>query len=106
MGAMGSAATNFYNDAFQRAGFVDDAKAIQQLWLDRKREEAAKRVPDEMVTQFGAIGTPEMVRERFRKYRDVGIGALTLRLEAAATDHRIELLEHAVDLVRSANAPD
>ena len=48
MGAMGSANTNFYNDAFQRAGYVDDAKAIQQLWLDGKREEAAQRVPDAM----------------------------------------------------------
>ena len=106
MGAMGSAATNFYNDAFQRAGFVDDAKAIQQLWIDGKREEAAKRVPDRMVTQFGAIGTPDMVRERFRKYRDAGIDALTFRLDAVPADRRIALLEQAVDLLKSATAAD
>jgi len=46
MGAMGSAKTNFYNDAFKRAGFVDDALAIQQLWIQGKREDAARRVPD------------------------------------------------------------
>ena len=106
MGAMGSAATNFYNDAFQRAGFADDARAIQQLWLDGKREQAAKRVPDDMVTQFGAVGTSEMVRERFRKYRSVGINALTLRLESAPTDGRIALLEQAIDLIRSVTAPE
>ena len=106
MGAMGSSTTNFYNDAFQRAGFVDDAKAIQQLWLDGKRDAAAKRVPDEMVTQFGAIGTADMVRERFRKYSDVGINALTLRLEAAPADGRIDLLEHAIDLIRSVGETD
>jgi hypothetical protein len=49
MGAMGSAKTNFYNDAFKRAGFTDDALAIQQLWKAGKREEAARRVPDAMV---------------------------------------------------------
>ena len=38
MGGMSSATTNFYNDAFVRAGYADDAKAIQALWLDGKRE--------------------------------------------------------------------
>ena len=102
MGAMGSATTNFYNDALQRAGFVDDAKAIQQLWLDGKREQAAQRVPDEMVTQFQAIGTREMVRERLQKYQDVGINTLSLRLDTFAENaDRIALLEDVLDLVAS-----
>ncbi len=101
MGAMGSARTNFYNDAFQRAGFMDDAKAIQRLWLDRKHDEAAKRVPDEMVTLFGAIGTPDMVQARFRKYREAGITGLTLRMDVDTEVQRIELLEQALDLLRA-----
>jgi F420-dependent oxidoreductase-like protein len=101
MGAMGSAKTNFYNDAFKRAGFTDDAIAIQQLWKAGKREEAARRVPDAMVTQFGAIGTADMVRERFRKYRAVGINGLTLRIEAAGRE-RVAMLEQTMDLLRSA----
>ena len=44
MGGMGPASTNFYNAAFKRAGYEDDARAIQQLWLDGKRDEAAARV--------------------------------------------------------------
>lgn len=101
MGAMGSATTNFYNDAFQRAGFVDDAKAIQQLWIDRKRDEAVRRVPDEMVTLFSAVGTPDMVRERFRKYRDAGITGLTFRMDTESDRERFEVLEHAMDLIGS-----
>lgn len=100
MGGMGSRETNFYNDAFQRAGFEEDAKAIQALWFEGKRKEAAARVPDAMVTQFGALGTPEMVRERLRRYRDVGIDGLTLRLDSAGAGRRIELLEQIVDMVR------
>ena len=45
MGGMGSADTNFYNDAFKRAGYSEEARAIQALWLAGKREEAAKRSP-------------------------------------------------------------
>ncbi len=101
MGAMGSATTNFYNDAFKRSGFTDDALAIQRLWLDGKRQEAADRVPDEMITQFGAIGTAEMVRQRLQTYRDAGINALTLRLDnKQSLSERIAHLEQVMDLTR------
>ncbi|MCH9672921.1 MAG: LLM class flavin-dependent oxidoreductase [Gammaproteobacteria bacterium] len=98
MGAMGSANTNFYNEAFQRAGFVDDALAIQRLWLDGRREQAAARVPDEMVTEFGAIGTPAMVSERLKLYEATGINCLNLRLDLVEPKARYALLEQAVDL--------
>ena len=99
MGAMGSASTNFYNDAFKRAGFTDDAKAIQELWLQGKRPEAAARVPDEMVTNFGALGTPDMVLERFKKYRAAGVNSLSLRFDEVGSAERIGLLEQALDLI-------
>ncbi len=100
MGAMGSARTNFYNDAFRRSGFEEEARAIQRLWIDGKREEAARRVPDAMITAFGAIGSPKMVRERFERYRECGVGALTFRF-AAGLDRkaRIAQLEQAMDLL-------
>ncbi len=102
MGGMGSATTNFYNDAFKRAGYEDDARAIQALWIDGKREEAAQRVPDAMVTNFQAIGTPVMVKERLKKYRDCGVTTLKLGLDSAGPigPKRYELLEQIVDLVK------
>ena len=101
MGGMGSATTNFYNDAFKRAGYEDDARAIQSLWIDGKREEAARRVPDAMVTEFQALGTPDMVQERLRKYQEAGISTLKLGLDSAGPigPKRYELLEQIVDLV-------
>ncbi len=101
MGGMGSATTNFYNDAFQRAGFVDDAQAIQSLWVAGKRDAAAERVPDAMVTQFQALGTRAMVQERLRAYRDVGVTTVKLGLDSAGPlgPARFELLENIVDLV-------
>ena len=100
MGAMGSAQTNFYNDAFKRAGFTDDALAIQKLWIEGRRDEAAARVPDEMVTQFGAFGTPEMVKERFKAYEACGITSLSLRVDPdQPQNERIAELEEIMDLV-------
>ena len=103
MGGMGSASTNFYNDAFKRAGYEEDARAIQALWLEGKREEAAARVPDAMVTQFQALGTPEMVRDRLTKYSDAGVTTLKLGLDSAGPigPARFELLEQIVDIVEN-----
>ena len=101
LGAMGSASTNFYNAAVRRAGFEDDALAVQRLWIDGKRDDAAKRVPDELVLKYGLIGTAAMVRERVAVYRDAGITCLNLRLPGQGTvDERIAELERAVEAVR------
>jgi len=100
MGAMGSGKTNFYNDAFKRAGYTEDAVAIQRLWIEGKRQEAADRVPDAMVTEFGAIGTPEMVKDRFHKYKQAGITSLSLRLDSTDRKVQIDWLEQCLDLLR------
>ena len=83
MGGMGSADTNFYNDAFKRAGYEEDARAIQSLWLAGKRKEAAARVPDAMVTEFQILGNEDMVRERLARYREAGVTTLKLGLDGA-----------------------
>ncbi len=100
LGAMGSGKTNFYNDAYKRGGFADAAIEVQRLWLDGKREEAAKRVPDDMVRQAHLLGTEDMVRERIRAYRDCG--TTTLRLAPGGRDipARLDTLGRAIELVR------
>ena len=101
MGGMGSATTNFYNDAFKRAGYSDAAIEIQRLWVDGRRDEARKAVPDKMITQFGAIGTPEMVRDRFKIYKAAGVDSLSLRFDnALARKDKLGMLERAMDLLQ------
>ena len=41
---MGSATSNFYNNAFARQGWGDDVADVQRLWLAGDREAAAKRI--------------------------------------------------------------
>ncbi len=99
LGAMGSAKTNFYNAAYRRGGFEDAAIEVQRLWLARKREEAAARVPDEMVLQTTLLGTEDMVRERIRKYRDAGINQLRLSPVGETLTEKLDTLERVVELV-------
>ena len=101
LGAMGSRQHNFYTDAFKRAGYADAATEVQRLWLDGKREEAATRVPDEIVLKANLLGTEAMVRERLHVYRASGL--TTLRVEPTGTtlDARLATLGRLMDLVKA-----
>jgi F420-dependent oxidoreductase-like protein len=100
LGAMGSAKTNFYNDAYKRGGFEDAAVEVQELWLEGKREQAARAVPDAMVERSSLFGPEGHVRERIRKYRDVGISVLRVEPAGETDTERLDTLGRLVELVR------
>jgi F420-dependent oxidoreductase-like protein len=100
LGGMGSADTNFYNDAFRRAGYEDAAIEVQGLWVEGKKEAAIRAVPDEMVLKTNLIGTEEMVRARLRAYRDAGVNTLRLSTSGGDWKARTNSLAEAVDLIK------
>ena len=104
LGAMGSATTNFYNDAFRRAGWEEAAREVQWLWLDHRREEAAAAVPDDLILRSNLIGTAAMVRERIRLYRDAGVTTLRLSPIGDTVAERLDQLGQALDLCRAVAA--
>jgi F420-dependent oxidoreductase-like protein len=104
LGAMGSRKHNFYNQAFQRAGYADLASEVQRIWLEGRREEAATLVPDEMILQTNLLGTEAMVKERIRKYRDSGVTTLRVDPAGQGVRERLDVLGRIVSLVNEVNA--
>ena len=100
LGGMGSAQTNFYNDAFKRAGYEEAAVKVQRLWVDGKKEEATRAVPEEMILKTNLIGTEEMVRARLRAYRDAGVNTMRLSTTGSDWKERIDSLAEAIDLIK------
>jgi F420-dependent oxidoreductase-like protein len=96
-GAMGSARTNFYNNAFLRQGFGDDVREVQRLWLAGDKEAARRRVPIEIGLGTNLIGTDELVRARLRRYRDAGVTTLRVALQG---DPDTDLDAQLVDIAR------
>ena len=80
VGGMGARDKNFYNELFQRYGWVDEAKEIQDLFLSGKREEAIAKVPDEYVDLATLAGDPGFVRERIAVYKEVGVSYLNINV--------------------------
>jgi len=97
IGAMGSKDQNFYNAAFTRQGYGEDIAAVQHLWLTGRREEAADRVPAEFGARTNLIGTPAMITERLRLYRDAGITTLQAKLAGDRTQ-QLDTLAQLVEL--------
>lgn len=104
LGGMGSAQTNFYNDAFKRAGYAEAATEVQQLWVDGKKEAAIRAVPDEMILKTSLIGTKEMITERIQAYRNAGVTTLRLSTGGGNWKERTDSLAEAVDFVQSLSA--
>ena len=101
LGAMGPARTNFYNDAFRRAGWEDVCKRSQALWVEGKREEAAQVIPDEMILATNAVGDEAAVKARFDMYRDVGINTLQIHPSGRTSHEMLETLERSLKLIGS-----
>lgn len=102
LGGMGSAKTNFYNNAISRAGYADIAAEVQRLWVDGDKAAAAAAVPDELALLAYPIGNEAMVKDRIRAYRAAGVNGLRVAPQGRTAADQIAHLEMVVGLIRSA----
>jgi F420-dependent oxidoreductase-like protein len=101
VGGMGSRKQNFYNQLIQRYGFENEAKQIQDLYLEGKREEAMAAIPDALIDSVSLCGPPEVVRERLAVYRDAGVGTLGVTPLAFTVSERLDQLRLVAELSSS-----
>src|SRR5215203_4194396 len=98
VGGMGSREKNFYNQLVQRYGFEDAAREVQDLYLDRKREEAMAALPDELIDTVSLCGPKDVVRERLAVFRDAGVGTLGVTPMAFDVESRSRMLREFAEL--------
>ena len=103
IGAMGSMATNFYNQAFARQGFTDAIEEVQRLWADGDREEAGRRVPIEIGLHTNLIGDDAGIAERLRRYRDCVIDTIRVNVGGSSHHDRLDQLARLLDIVATVN---
>jgi F420-dependent oxidoreductase-like protein len=78
IGGMGARGRNFYNDLAVRYGYEAEAKEIQDLYLDGKKDEAAKVVPAELLEAITLCGPEGYVRERIAAHKAAGVTILNV----------------------------
>jgi F420-dependent oxidoreductase-like protein len=78
IGGMGAKGRNFYNDLVTRYGYGDVAETIQDLYLDKRKDEAAALVPDELLELTNLVGPEGFVKERIAAFREAGVTTLNV----------------------------
>jgi F420-dependent oxidoreductase-like protein len=73
IGGMGAREVNFHNDVFARMGYLDEAKHIQDLYLDGKKDEAAAAVPLKLVEDVALVGPKEKIRDDLERWRESAV---------------------------------
>ena len=77
-GGMGARSMNFHHEVAVRMGYGAQARKIQELFLDGKKDQAAAAVPTELVEQISLIGPPDKIRHDLEAWRDAGVTSLLI----------------------------
>jgi F420-dependent oxidoreductase-like protein len=78
IGGMGAKGRNFYNDLATRYGYGDVAGTIQDLYLDKRKDEAAALIPDELLELTNLVGSEGFIQERIAAFREAGVTTLNV----------------------------
>ncbi|BCL20115.1 LLM class F420-dependent oxidoreductase [Streptomyces tuirus] len=89
IGGMGHAARNFHADLMARMGYEEEARRIQRLFLDGRREEAVRAVPDAFADEISLVGPRQRIAERLESWRK---GPVTDLLALSPDPHTLRVL--------------
>jgi F420-dependent oxidoreductase-like protein len=69
-GGMGARDMNFHQQVVTRMGYGAEAKKIQDLYLDGKKDEAAAAVPTKLIQELALIGPADKIRHDLEAWRE------------------------------------
>ncbi|WP_158887264.1 LLM class F420-dependent oxidoreductase [Amycolatopsis anabasis] len=99
VGGMGARGKNFYNDLACRYGYEAEAKLIQDLYLDGKKEEAAAAVPLDLLRSISLVGPAGYVKERLAAFAEAGVTTLQVTPLASGREGRVAAVRGLRELI-------
>ncbi|WP_341923758.1 LLM class F420-dependent oxidoreductase [Nocardioides psychrotolerans] len=78
VGGMGARGKNFYNELACQYGYEEEAKKIQDLYLDGHKRDAEALVPTEWLEAGNLVGPASYVKERIEAFKAAGVTNLSL----------------------------
>jgi len=102
IGGMGSREKNFYNALAVRMGYAEEAKQIQDLYLDKKHREAMAAVPFGFLDSISLLGSKERIADKLTAYAEAGATTVALTPFASTVEQRIADLHTAAEALELA----
>jgi F420-dependent oxidoreductase-like protein len=84
VGGMGARGKNFYNELACKYGYEQEAKEIQDLYLDGHKRDAEAKVPLEWLEAGNLVGPASYVKERIEAFKAAGV--TNLQVNPASDD--------------------
>ncbi len=78
VGGMGAREKNFYNTVFQRYGYEEEAREIQDLYLSGNKKAAAEAIPTEFLENSNLVGPPGRVKDQIASFAEAGVTHLSV----------------------------
>jgi alkanesulfonate monooxygenase SsuD/methylene tetrahydromethanopterin reductase-like flavin-dependent oxidoreductase (luciferase family) len=103
---MGSREQNFYNRLAVRMGYEKEAKEIQDLYLDRKYDEAAAAVPFEFIDRTTLLGSVDRMAERLQALASAGVTTLNISAYGATQEERVATLRSVAEALDRSGVGD
>jgi len=97
IGGMGSREKNFYNALAVRMGYAEEAKEIQDLYLDKKHREAMAAVPFGFLDSISLLGDKARMADKLTAYAEAGATTVALTPFASTVEQRIADLRTAAE---------
>jgi alkanesulfonate monooxygenase SsuD/methylene tetrahydromethanopterin reductase-like flavin-dependent oxidoreductase (luciferase family) len=91
-GGMGARGRNFHHDVAVRLGYEAEAKKVQDLYLDGKKDEAAAAIPTRLVEDLALIGPEDKIRDELDGWRESIATTLLIGGDAAMIRRVAELV--------------
>jgi F420-dependent oxidoreductase-like protein len=104
IGGMGARGKNFYNTLVSSYGYEDQAKVIQDLYLDKKYVEAGAAVPDDLIDLVSLVGPKDKIADRIAAYKDIGVDNLLISPMAPDEAGRRDILKTVAEAAESVGA--
>jgi F420-dependent oxidoreductase-like protein len=77
-GGMGARSMNFHREVPVRMGYEAEARKIQELYMDGRKDEAAAAVPTRLVEQLALIGPADKIRHDLEAWRESSVTSLLI----------------------------
>ncbi len=91
-GGMGAKKVNFHANVPARMGYEDAVREIQEAYLDGRKDEAAARVPTDLIERLALIGPADKIRHDLDAWRESIATTLLIAVDAAMVRTAAELV--------------
>ncbi|WP_171783219.1 LLM class F420-dependent oxidoreductase [Isoptericola halotolerans] len=83
-GGMGAKEANFHKASLDRLGYAEVTDEVQRLYLEGRKEDAARAVPTELVEEIALVGPAAKVRADLARWEDTAMTTLLVQGDAAS----------------------